>query len=65
MAACRPIAKFGVLPLIAALVPPAAPWIAENPEAGVTIVCGLLAGIDYLVDRLAPRRAPAPPTGPS
>lgn len=34
-----------VLPLVATLVPPAAPWIAANPETAAWVVGGLMAGL--------------------
>jgi hypothetical protein len=34
-----------VLPLVVALVPGAAPWVAANPELAATAVSALMAGL--------------------
>lgn len=60
-----------VLPLVVALIPPAAPWIALNPEAASWIVGGLFAGLRLVTEKpLAPKPkklsiAPKPTPQPS
>lgn len=49
--ASRTLWTSAVLPIVVALVPPVAPWIAANPVAAASIFSALMAGL-----RLATKR---------
>ena len=49
-----------ILPTLVTLIPPAAPWIAANPDTAAWIVGAIMAGFRLITHTSLTRQEPAP-----